>query len=119
MEETFHVTFSEDDEAISQTSTEGDAINFNEVNSFPDDEFREPRNWIFSWLLSSGQGFQDPPDFTTADNHPALSEPSHLELDDNLEPSEIQNNVINKPIIDIHHSPSDEDTHLSPVTQDR
>ncbi|GJT64613.1 retrovirus-related pol polyprotein from transposon TNT 1-94 [Tanacetum coccineum] len=44
MEETFHVTFSEDDEAISQTSTEGDAINFNEVNSFPDDEFHEPRN---------------------------------------------------------------------------
>ncbi|GJX86663.1 retrovirus-related pol polyprotein from transposon TNT 1-94, partial [Tanacetum coccineum] len=43
MEETFHITFSEDDEAISQTSTEGDAINFNEVNSFPDDEFSEPR----------------------------------------------------------------------------
>nr|GEX42076.1 retrovirus-related Pol polyprotein from transposon TNT 1-94 [Tanacetum cinerariifolium] len=39
MEETFHVTFSEDDEEISQTSTEGDAINFNEVNSLPDDEF--------------------------------------------------------------------------------
>ncbi|GJX78460.1 retrovirus-related pol polyprotein from transposon TNT 1-94 [Tanacetum coccineum] len=44
MEETFHVTFSEDDEAISQTSTEGDAINSNKVNSFLDDEFREPRN---------------------------------------------------------------------------
>nr|GEU78569.1 retrovirus-related Pol polyprotein from transposon TNT 1-94 [Tanacetum cinerariifolium] len=43
MEETFHVTFSEDNEAISQTSTEGDAINFNEVNSFPDDELSEPR----------------------------------------------------------------------------
>nr|GFA06864.1 retrovirus-related Pol polyprotein from transposon TNT 1-94 [Tanacetum cinerariifolium] len=43
MKETFHVTFSEDDEAISQISTEGDAINFNEVNSFPDDEFHEPR----------------------------------------------------------------------------
>nr|GEY95505.1 retrovirus-related Pol polyprotein from transposon TNT 1-94 [Tanacetum cinerariifolium] len=43
MKETFHVTFSEDDEAISQTSTEGDAINFNEVNSFPDDEFHKPR----------------------------------------------------------------------------
>nr|GEU53193.1 retrovirus-related Pol polyprotein from transposon TNT 1-94 [Tanacetum cinerariifolium] len=43
MEETFHVTFSEDNETISQTSTEGDAINFNEVNSFPDDEFSEPR----------------------------------------------------------------------------
>nr|GEV60226.1 hypothetical protein [Tanacetum cinerariifolium] len=30
MEETFHVTFSEDDEAISQCNTKGDSINFNE-----------------------------------------------------------------------------------------
>nr|GEW43359.1 retrovirus-related Pol polyprotein from transposon TNT 1-94 [Tanacetum cinerariifolium] len=44
MKETFHVTFSEDEEAISQTSTEGDVVNFNEVNSFPDDAFCEPRN---------------------------------------------------------------------------
>ncbi|GJU89570.1 retrovirus-related pol polyprotein from transposon TNT 1-94 [Tanacetum coccineum] len=44
MKETFHVTFSEDDKAISQTNTEGDAIKFNEVSSFPDDEFLEPRN---------------------------------------------------------------------------
>ncbi|GJZ11123.1 retrovirus-related pol polyprotein from transposon TNT 1-94, partial [Tanacetum coccineum] len=44
IDETFHVTFSEYDEAISQTSTEGDAINFNEVSFFPDDEFLEPRN---------------------------------------------------------------------------
>ncbi|GJR75517.1 retrovirus-related pol polyprotein from transposon TNT 1-94 [Tanacetum coccineum] len=43
MEETFHVTFSKDDEAISQSSTKGDAINFNEVRSFPDDEFNKPR----------------------------------------------------------------------------
>nr|GEX25234.1 retrovirus-related Pol polyprotein from transposon TNT 1-94 [Tanacetum cinerariifolium] len=43
MEETFYVTFSGDDEVISQTSTKGDSINFNEVNSFPDDEFSEPR----------------------------------------------------------------------------
>nr|GEV88719.1 retrovirus-related Pol polyprotein from transposon TNT 1-94 [Tanacetum cinerariifolium] len=43
MEETFHATFSEDDEAISQFSTEGDAINFNKIRSFPDDEFNEPR----------------------------------------------------------------------------
>ncbi|GJS08387.1 retrovirus-related pol polyprotein from transposon TNT 1-94 [Tanacetum coccineum] len=43
MEEKVHVTFSEDDEAISQTSIEGDAINFNENRSFPDDEFIEPR----------------------------------------------------------------------------
>ncbi|GJX61807.1 retrovirus-related pol polyprotein from transposon TNT 1-94 [Tanacetum coccineum] len=38
-----HVTFNEDDEAISQSSTEGDAINFNENMSFLDDEFLEPR----------------------------------------------------------------------------
>ncbi|GJV06486.1 retrovirus-related pol polyprotein from transposon TNT 1-94 [Tanacetum coccineum] len=44
MEETFHVIFDEDDEAISQVSTEGDAVNFNEVSSFPADEFIEPRN---------------------------------------------------------------------------
>ncbi|GJX87131.1 retrovirus-related pol polyprotein from transposon TNT 1-94 [Tanacetum coccineum] len=44
MEEIIHVTFSEDDEAISQTNTEGDAINFNENRSFPDDEFIEPRS---------------------------------------------------------------------------
>ncbi|GJW67427.1 retrovirus-related pol polyprotein from transposon TNT 1-94 [Tanacetum coccineum] len=46
MEETCHVTFNEDDEAISQSSTEGDAINFNKNRSFPDDEFLEPRNKV-------------------------------------------------------------------------
>ncbi|GKD38329.1 retrovirus-related pol polyprotein from transposon TNT 1-94 [Tanacetum coccineum] len=42
IKETYHITFGEDDEAISQSSTEGDAINFNENRSFPDDEFPEP-----------------------------------------------------------------------------
>ncbi|GJT14042.1 retrovirus-related pol polyprotein from transposon TNT 1-94 [Tanacetum coccineum] len=46
MEETLHVTFSEDDEAISQSNTKGDAINFNENRSFPDDEFLEPRSVV-------------------------------------------------------------------------
>ncbi|GKA64015.1 uncharacterized mitochondrial protein-like protein [Tanacetum coccineum] len=44
MEETYHVTFSEDDEAISKSSTEGDKINFNENRFVPDDEFFVPRN---------------------------------------------------------------------------
>ncbi|GJU87669.1 retrovirus-related pol polyprotein from transposon TNT 1-94 [Tanacetum coccineum] len=44
MEETVHVTISEDNEAISQSSTEGDAINFNEYRSFPNDEFLKPRS---------------------------------------------------------------------------
>ncbi|GKA31024.1 hypothetical protein Tco_0717329, partial [Tanacetum coccineum] len=46
MEEIVHVTFSEDDEAISQSSTKGDAINFNENRSFPDDEFLELRSEV-------------------------------------------------------------------------
>ncbi|GJT97518.1 retrovirus-related pol polyprotein from transposon TNT 1-94 [Tanacetum coccineum] len=46
MKETLHVTFSEDDEAISQSSIEGDAINFNENISFLDDEFLEPRSEV-------------------------------------------------------------------------
>ncbi|GKF08588.1 hypothetical protein Tco_0042812 [Tanacetum coccineum] len=44
MEETYHVTFSEDDEAISQSSIKGDDINFNENRSFHDDEFLVQRN---------------------------------------------------------------------------
>ncbi|GJV00513.1 hypothetical protein Tco_1329783 [Tanacetum coccineum] len=44
MEETYHVTFSEDDEAITQSSTKGDEINFNEDKSFHDDEFLVPRS---------------------------------------------------------------------------
>nr|GEW17016.1 retrovirus-related Pol polyprotein from transposon TNT 1-94 [Tanacetum cinerariifolium] len=43
MKETYHVTFIEDDEVISQSSIESDAINFNEIRIFPDDEFQEPK----------------------------------------------------------------------------
>ncbi|GKD35179.1 hypothetical protein Tco_1250688 [Tanacetum coccineum] len=46
MEETYYVTFSGDDEAISQSSTKGDVINFNEVKSFPHDEFLKPRSRV-------------------------------------------------------------------------
>ncbi|GKD63202.1 retrovirus-related pol polyprotein from transposon TNT 1-94 [Tanacetum coccineum] len=46
MEEIVHVTFKEDDEAISQSSIEGDAINFNKNRSFPDNEFLEPRSKV-------------------------------------------------------------------------
>ncbi|GKC78250.1 hypothetical protein Tco_1129024 [Tanacetum coccineum] len=44
MEETYHVTFSENDEAITQSSIEDDEINFNEKKSFPDDEFLVQRS---------------------------------------------------------------------------
>nr|GEZ87554.1 hypothetical protein [Tanacetum cinerariifolium] len=46
MKETYHVTFSEDGEAISKSSTKGDDINFKENISFPDDEFIIPRNTV-------------------------------------------------------------------------
>nr|GEX44106.1 retrovirus-related Pol polyprotein from transposon TNT 1-94 [Tanacetum cinerariifolium] len=46
MEETDHVTFSKDDEAITKSSIEGDAINFNENRSFSDDEFLIPRSKV-------------------------------------------------------------------------
>ncbi|GJZ94479.1 retrovirus-related pol polyprotein from transposon TNT 1-94, partial [Tanacetum coccineum] len=42
---------------------------------------------------------EDPPEFTKADNHPALNEPDQTESADLFEPAEPQNNVIIKPII--------------------
>ncbi|GJZ05368.1 hypothetical protein Tco_0538643 [Tanacetum coccineum] len=39
----YHVTFNEANEVITQTSTEGDEINFNEIRSFLDDDFLVPR----------------------------------------------------------------------------
>nr|GEY83963.1 retrovirus-related Pol polyprotein from transposon TNT 1-94 [Tanacetum cinerariifolium] len=84
MEETIHVTFSEDDEAISQSSIEGDAINFNENRSLPDDEFLEPRSKVTQC--------PEPPEFTIIDDHRALNELDQLESADNLEPAEIQDN---------------------------
>ncbi|GJW92818.1 retrovirus-related pol polyprotein from transposon TNT 1-94 [Tanacetum coccineum] len=43
MEETYHVTFNEADEVITQISTKGDEISFIENRSFLDDEFLVPR----------------------------------------------------------------------------
>ncbi|GKB89220.1 retrovirus-related pol polyprotein from transposon TNT 1-94, partial [Tanacetum coccineum] len=91
IEETIHVTFSEDDEAISQSNTEGDAINFNENISFPDDEFLEPRSKV-------SVTFEDPIKFTEANDHPALNEPDQTESTDHFEPVEPQNNSIEKHI---------------------
>ncbi|GJR78554.1 hypothetical protein Tco_0149339 [Tanacetum coccineum] len=54
MEETHRVTFSENNEAVSKSSTEGDEINFNENKSFPDDEFLVLRSKV-----SQGSGKDD------------------------------------------------------------
>ncbi|GJR90226.1 retrovirus-related pol polyprotein from transposon TNT 1-94 [Tanacetum coccineum] len=128
MEETIHVTFSEDDEAISQSSTEGDAINFNENRSFQDDEFLEPRSEVTQCLgntkyfpfilvyestipyespiLQVSVTSEDPLKFTKADNHPTLNEPDQAESTDHFKPVEPQNNVIIDPIINVQPSPT-------------
>ncbi|GKB93881.1 retrovirus-related pol polyprotein from transposon TNT 1-94 [Tanacetum coccineum] len=78
MEETYHVTFSEDDEAISQSSTE------------------------------------EPHEFTSADNHLALSELDHLKSANNLKLAEFQDTVINEPISEVQPLL----TNISPLTDD-
>nr|GEW64326.1 hypothetical protein [Tanacetum cinerariifolium] len=98
MEETVRVTFNEDDEAISQSSSEGDAIDFNENRSFPDDEFLEPRS-------KDPVSYEKPPEFTVADDHPTLIKLDHPESADNLKPAEIQDNVIMEPISDVQPTP--------------
>ncbi|GKF85208.1 hypothetical protein Tco_0250106 [Tanacetum coccineum] len=81
MDETVHVTFSEDDEAISQTSTEGDAINFNENRSFPDDEFIKPKTKDTQCSIN----IEYFPYFTIADDLAAIYKPDHVESADILE----------------------------------
>nr|GEW86725.1 hypothetical protein [Tanacetum cinerariifolium] len=108
LEETVHVTFSEDDEAISQSNTEGDAINFNGNRSFPDDEFLELKREVTQYLgntkcfpylfeyentipsespiLQVSIISEDPLKFTKADDHPALNEPDQTESASHFEP---------------------------------
>ncbi|GKC88086.1 retrovirus-related pol polyprotein from transposon TNT 1-94 [Tanacetum coccineum] len=113
---TYHVTFSKDDEAISKSSTEGDAINFNENRSFFDDEFLKPRSKVtqcsgnieyFPYIpvyetipednitptdlpiLQESVSPEEPPWFTSADDHPTSNELDHPEPTDNLEPANV------------------------------
>ncbi|GJT90235.1 retrovirus-related pol polyprotein from transposon TNT 1-94 [Tanacetum coccineum] len=125
IEETLHVTFSEDDEAISQSSTEGDAVNFNENISFPDDEFLKPRCKITqcfanveyfpyipiyknttptdSPILQDSVSPEEPLELTSADDHPAFNEHDHFE---SVDIPETQYNVIIEPINDTQSSPT-------------
>ncbi|GJS47083.1 retrovirus-related pol polyprotein from transposon TNT 1-94, partial [Tanacetum coccineum] len=127
MEETVHVTFSKDDEAISQTSTEGDAINFNENRSFPDDEFIEPRTkdtqcsvnieyfpYVFAYenitsvvfpILQNSVTSEEPPEFTIAGDLSTIHEPYHAESADILKSIESQDNVLSKTISDDQPAP--------------
>ncbi|GKF92775.1 hypothetical protein Tco_0279494, partial [Tanacetum coccineum] len=122
-----HVTFSEDDEAISQSSIKGDTINFNENRSFPN-EFLEPKSKVTqcpgnieyflyipayenitptdSPILQDSVSPEEPPEFTSADDHPAFNKHDHSESVDNLKHAETQDNVIMEPISDVQSSPT-------------
>ncbi|GJY08120.1 hypothetical protein Tco_0375174 [Tanacetum coccineum] len=80
MEETCHVIFSEDDEAISKSSTEGDEINFNENRSLPDDEFFIPRNKVSQCSCNDYY-------FSYVPAHDHLST-NNISIPDNVTPSE-------------------------------
>ncbi|GJR88724.1 retrovirus-related pol polyprotein from transposon TNT 1-94 [Tanacetum coccineum] len=116
MEEIVNVTFNEDDEAISQSSTEGDAINFNENRSFLDDGFFEP-------MSENSVSFEEPLKLTGADDHPALNELDQSKSADNLDSTESQDNITNEPISGDQPSlillPSTEDIQQSLVPQDK
>ncbi|GKC64579.1 retrovirus-related pol polyprotein from transposon TNT 1-94, partial [Tanacetum coccineum] len=49
---------------------------------------------------------EEPPEFTSANDHLAFSEHDHFESGDNLIPAKIQDNVIIKPISDTQSSPT-------------
>ncbi|GJR79151.1 hypothetical protein Tco_0149936 [Tanacetum coccineum] len=131
MEETYHVTFSEDDEAVTQTNTKGDEINFNENISFPDDEFLVPRIKIpqsfgkddyfpyvltFDPLSKNNITIPDPitptihdtnspnesPEFSIADDHPNHQEP------DEFEPAKINSVTFDSQHITINDKPISE-----------
>ncbi|GKA96076.1 hypothetical protein Tco_0818171 [Tanacetum coccineum] len=106
MEETYHVTFSEDDEAISKSSTEGDEINFNENRSFPDDELLVPRN---KELNSPNEH----PENTIADDHPVINELDDSESVEDLGLTKEQVSTIIKPVSNTESSP----TFIQPIAE--
>ncbi|GJZ36372.1 retrovirus-related pol polyprotein from transposon TNT 1-94, partial [Tanacetum coccineum] len=89
MKDTYHVTFIEDDEAISKSSTEGNEINFNENRSVPDDEFLVPI-----------------PELTIADNNTGLNEHVDSESIEDLGFAEDQVPTILEPINNADPAPT-------------
>ncbi|GJU44811.1 retrovirus-related pol polyprotein from transposon TNT 1-94 [Tanacetum coccineum] len=113
MEETYHVTFSEDYEAIFQSSTEGSG----NINYFPYIPAYDPLPSINSTIPENITHTDSPIpqdsvspeeslEFTSVVDHPAPNDLDHPESADNLEPAEIQDTVISEPISDVHLSPT-------------
>ncbi|GKB02162.1 retrovirus-related pol polyprotein from transposon TNT 1-94, partial [Tanacetum coccineum] len=95
-----------------------DETNFNENQSFPDDEFFESRSEViqcpanikyFLYIsayeitlpfvlptLQNSVSSEEPPEFNLADDHPAINEPDHVVPADILESVKPQDNVLNR-----------------------
>ncbi|GJY77997.1 retrovirus-related pol polyprotein from transposon TNT 1-94 [Tanacetum coccineum] len=121
MEETYHVTFSEDDEAISKSSTKGGEVNFNENRSFPYDEFIIPMNNVpqssgnndyFLYVLNSPGEIHELitpdaiPKLTIADDNTIIDEHDDSESMEDLRLAEDQAPTIIKPINKAKPSPT-------------
>ncbi|GJS92431.1 retrovirus-related pol polyprotein from transposon TNT 1-94 [Tanacetum coccineum] len=110
MEEIFHVTFSEDDEAISKSITEDDEINFNENKFFPD--VLIPRNTM-SQCLENDVDFpydlnspDEQPKFTIASDHPVLNEHNDSKSVEDLGIAKDQVFTIIEPVSNVEASPT-------------
>nr|GEU59867.1 putative ribonuclease H-like domain-containing protein [Tanacetum cinerariifolium] len=97
MKETYHVSFNEADEVITQTNIEGDEINFNENISFPDDE-----------LLAQKNPSQRKTDLSVADDHHVHSEPDDFKLAESHvnDIPEVQDIIVNDVNTTVGYEPS-------------
>ncbi|GKB79497.1 retrovirus-related pol polyprotein from transposon TNT 1-94 [Tanacetum coccineum] len=83
MEETYHVTFSEDDEAISQTSTEAyDPLSSNNINI--------PESHTLDDCIQNSVSPEEQPEHSHVNDLQVINEPDYNELVDNLEPDQIE-----------------------------
>ncbi|GKF19122.1 hypothetical protein Tco_0067760, partial [Tanacetum coccineum] len=88
-EETFHVTFNEDDEAISQISTEGHVVNFNEYFPYVPAFDRSVSNINILAELTivsepvtnlNSPASEEPPSFSMEEEVTVINEADHPEL---------------------------------------
>ncbi|GJW95025.1 retrovirus-related pol polyprotein from transposon TNT 1-94, partial [Tanacetum coccineum] len=104
MEEIVHVTFNEDDEAISQSNTEATQCSGN-IEYFPYIHAYENITPADLLIPQDSVSTEDPPEFTEADDHPAFNELDQLKLADIIESTKTQN-VIIEPISDTQSLPT-------------
>ncbi|GJW44018.1 putative reverse transcriptase domain-containing protein, partial [Tanacetum coccineum] len=132
MEETYHVTFNEDDEAISYKVTQCSR----NIDYFPYILAYDPLPTINSTILENNitptnshlpqhsVSLKESHVFTNPDDHPTSNEVDHPNSADDLEPAEVQENVISEPIskaqtLPTTITPSAESISHPPVPQDR